>query len=214
MSLEPAPPGSARGLLVAVVGPSGAGKDTLIRLAMARFGDGAGLSVARRVITRTPDGASEDHDTLDPEGFARAEAAGAFCLSWRAHGLSYGLPRGVLERVGAGELVLANLSRTALGDAARRFGRLSLVEITAPPETLVARIAARGRERPADIARRLAREAGFEPPPGTVAVLRIDNSGPPELGAGLLHRHLVALLDRTAGNAADDAVPGRTRRSS
>ena len=52
------------GVFVAVVGPSGAGKDTLIAHVRERLGDGEHVEFARRVITRTSDGATEDHDTL------------------------------------------------------------------------------------------------------------------------------------------------------
>ena len=128
------------GLLVAVVGPSGAGKDTLIRLAMERLRVEPRFALARRVFTRPPDGSSEDHDSLDEAAFVRAEAAGTFCLTWRAHGLAYGLPLEVAKAVAAGQVVLANLSRRSLGEAARRFRRLAVVEITAPCDVLAARI--------------------------------------------------------------------------
>ena len=83
-----------QGAFVAVVGPSGAGKDTLIGYAKARLAEkGRGrFHFVRRVITRAADGSTEDHDTLSPMAFERAEADGAFALSWEAHGLCYGLP--------------------------------------------------------------------------------------------------------------------------
>ncbi|KAB0677384.1 phosphonate metabolism protein/1,5-bisphosphokinase (PRPP-forming) PhnN [Aureimonas leprariae] len=189
------------GLLVAVVGPSGAGKDTLIRLALADIGAEAPVQLARRVITRPPDGGSEDHDSLDAAGFARAEAEGAFCLAWRAHGLAYGLPRSVEAGLAEGVVVVANLSRRSLGDAASRFARLAVVEVTAPREVLVGRIAARGRESAAEIERRLARQVEFEPPPGIVSYVRIENVGAPETGAARLRTHLLRL--------AAPAIPSR-----
>ncbi|WAJ26120.1 phosphonate metabolism protein/1,5-bisphosphokinase (PRPP-forming) PhnN [Antarcticirhabdus aurantiaca] len=190
MSLEPEHPG--RGLLVAIVGPSGAGKDTLIRLAMERLHGEPRFGLARRVVTRPPDGSSEDHDSLDEAAFERAEAAGAFCLTWRAHGLAYGLPREVAKAVAGGQVVLANLSRRSLAEAAQRFGRLAIVEITAPRAVLVSRIAARGREPPAEIEARLARQVDLEMPAGALSHLRIDNSGPPADGADALVRHLLS----------------------
>lgn len=194
--MHPERQGEPCGLLVAVVGPSGAGKDTLIRLALDHSAHGARIVLARRVVTRSPDGSTEDHDSLDEAAFDRAEAAGAFCLAWRAHGLSYGVPKAVEDEVRAGALVVANLSRRSLTDAARRFGRLAVVEITAPRDVLVERIAARGREAPADIARRLARRAHLESPPGLLSFLSIDNSGPAEDGAERLQRHILELAAR------------------
>ena len=79
------------GVFVAVVGPSGAGKDTVIGYAKARFAGETRLEFVRRVITRPSDAASEDHDTLADAAFAEAEADGAFSLCWDAHGLRYGL---------------------------------------------------------------------------------------------------------------------------
>ncbi len=201
MSPDPEHPG--RGLLVAIVGPSGAGKDTLIRLAMERLRGEPGFVLARRVVTRPPDESSEDHDSLDEAAFERAEAAGAFCLTWRAHGLAYGLPREVAEAVAGGEVVLANLSRRSLAEAGQRFARLAIVEITAPRAVLVSRIAARGRETPAEIEARLARQVELEMPAGALGLLRIDNRGPPARGADALIRHILTL----AGTSRSARVP-------
>ena len=52
------------GALVAVVGPSGAGKDTLIAHAKAALGDEPQVDFVRRCVTRPSDGQTEDHDTL------------------------------------------------------------------------------------------------------------------------------------------------------
>lgn len=182
------------GILLAVVGPSGAGKDTLIRLALERIGDEPRLSLARRVITRTCDGASELHDTLDENAFAQAEADGRFCLTWRAHGLAYGLPRSVADEVSNGALVIANLSRRSLKAAADRFPRLAVVEITAPREVLVARIAERGRETRQEIEARIARSVPVEAGEGVWRFLRIDNSGSAGEGASRLEAHIRSLI--------------------
>lgn len=186
------------GILLAVVGPSGTGKDTLIRLALERLGDEPRLSLARRVITRACDGGSELHDTLDEGTFAQAEADGHFCLTWRAHGLAYGLPRSVADEVSNGALVIANLSRRSLKAAADRFPRLAVVEITAPREVLVARIAARGRETREEIEARIARSVPVEAGEGVWRFLRIDNSGPAEKGASRLETHIRSLIGELA----------------
>ncbi|WP_235911525.1 phosphonate metabolism protein/1,5-bisphosphokinase (PRPP-forming) PhnN [Mesorhizobium xinjiangense] len=149
-----------QGVFVAVVGPSGAGKDTLIDYARDNLGARAErVHFVRRVVTRPADEASEDHDTMTPEAFARAAAEGAFALSWQAHGLSYGLPANVDRRIEDGHVVIANLSRTALAALRERYRNVVVVLITASPATLAERLAARGRESGDEILKRLSREA-------------------------------------------------------
>lgn len=179
------------GAFVPVVGPSGAGKDSLLSIARQHFSGVADVHFARRVITRPCDPASEAHDTLDDEAFAAAEAEGAFALSWRSHGLAYGIPRVVDDIVASGGVVVANVSRGVLDDVARRYARAVPVLVTVTPDVLAARLAARGRESVDDIARRIARNDDY----ARLAVdcVVIDNSGS-------LHEageRLVAVLQQT-----------------
>ncbi|WP_062207456.1 phosphonate metabolism protein/1,5-bisphosphokinase (PRPP-forming) PhnN [Aureimonas sp. AU12] len=178
-ALAPAPASSApgRGVLVAVVGPSGAGKDTLIAGAAECLRADPLLRVARRVVTRQALAASEDHASLDDEAFCAALGKGAFCLDWQAHGLRYALPRSVKDEVERGFVVIANLSRRSLGEAARRFAALRIVEVSADPDLLAARIADRGREGAQAVSARVTRQVPLEIPPGVPPALRIDNSG-------------------------------------
>jgi phosphonate metabolism protein PhnN/1,5-bisphosphokinase (PRPP-forming) len=162
------------GIFVCVVGPSGVGKDSLIAAARDRLVDTPGVMFVRRVITR-PEGGNEDHDTVDPAGFARLREAGAFVLSWGAHGLYYGIPASALEEVRSGAVVVANLSRGALTDARAAFPAVRIVNVTAPTPVLAARLARRGRETRTDIETRLARAS-----PSVTAgpdVVTIDNGG-------------------------------------
>lgn len=190
-----------KGLLVAVVGPSGAGKDTLIRGAFDALAGEPRIQLARRVITRPCDGGTEDHDCLPADEFERVEAAGGFCLTWRAHGLAYALPRSVAESVEAGNLVVANLSRRSLREADARFGGIAIVEITAPRATLIERIAARGRETAVQVEARLMRQVALEVPEGARSVLSIDNGGPLEIGVERLLGHLLSLAKGHAATA-------------
>ncbi len=116
----------ATGLFVAIVGPSGAGKDALIRGLAARLGEADQIVFARRVVTRAAD-AFEDHETLAEAEFLAARAQGRFALSWSAHGLHYGVPREIEARLAAGLAVVCNLSRAAVAEA-RRLYRPSLVD--------------------------------------------------------------------------------------
>ena len=187
------------GVFVAVVGPSGAGKDTLLRIAAERLADDPSFRFARRVVTREGDPAIEDHETIGEEAFGEAEAAGAFCLSWRAHGLCYGLPAPLDLELRRGVTIVANVSRHAVAAAAERFPSLAVVEIAAPKEVRLERIAARGREDRMAIERRLARGAPLAPQPLSRRYRRIDNVGAPEAAAEALAGFLRELARQEPG---------------
>mgnify|MGYP000863169288 CR=1 FL=1 len=145
-------------MIFAIVGPSGAGKDTLIAGALAARPD---LRRVRRVITRPEVAGDEPFEGVSVAEFAARKAGGEFALDWQAHGLCYGIPRAAVG--GPGDVIF-NGSRAALGPALRVFPGLRVVLVTAPPEVLAARLAARGREAAGDILARLDR-AGFVLPP-------------------------------------------------
>ncbi|OWU85010.1 ribose-phosphate pyrophosphokinase [Oceanicola sp. 22II-s10i] len=160
------------GRLFTVVGPSGAGKDTLIEAVRRRRPD---LVIVRRAITRGAEKGGEPFEPVtEPEFTARA-MAGGFAIHWRAHGLSYGIPARIDRDLAEGRDVLFNGSRAVLPQVAARYPELTVLLIDAPREVLAARLAARNREDPADIAARLAR-SDYALPEG-LNVVRIDNGG-------------------------------------
>ncbi|MEM9602786.1 MAG: phosphonate metabolism protein/1,5-bisphosphokinase (PRPP-forming) PhnN [Pseudomonadota bacterium] len=160
------------GRLIAVVGPSGVGKDSVIDGMLAAD---TRLRRVRRVVTREAGLPGEDHIPMDAEAFGEAVSAGAFCLHWHAHGLSYGIPLHVLRDVAAGEHCVVNLSRDAVRDAVARFPAVIALHVTARPETIAARLAQRGRESLDQIRHRLARSN--RPLPDSVDVVHIANDG-------------------------------------
>jgi ribose 1,5-bisphosphokinase len=161
------------GRIFAVVGPSGAGKDTLIEAARRARPD---LHVVRRVITRPEDAGGEPFESVTPEEFARRRDAGGFVLHWEAHGLSYGIPLSVERAMTEGRDVIFNGSRAMLGAAWEGFPGLIVILVTATPPVLAERLAARGRESRAEIAERLARTS-YDVPYG-IAVRVVENNGP------------------------------------
>jgi ribose 1,5-bisphosphokinase len=169
-------------MIFAVVGPSGAGKDTLIRGALAARPD---LRLIRRVITRSTEAGGEDFEGVTPEDFAHRKAQGEFALTWEAHGLSYGIPKAQVS--GPGDVIF-NGSRAALPEAARVFPGLRVILVTAPDIVLASRLAARGRETAADIRARLSR-AAFQMPEG-IAFQTVVNDATPDIGMA----RLLALL--------------------
>jgi guanylate kinase len=180
-------------MLIAVVGPSGAGKDTLMAGARDAIVHDARFRFVRRAITRPAEAGGEDHEALSEADFSVRRAAGAFALSWEAHGLRYGIPRDIEEDIGARRVVIANLSRAVLPEASARY-RLRVLNITAPMEVLAARLAARGRETAADIAARLAREVAL---PDGLDVERVMNDA--DVAEGVAR--VLAALNRAALDA-------------
>jgi phosphonate metabolism protein PhnN/1,5-bisphosphokinase (PRPP-forming) len=160
-------------MLILVVGPSGAGKDTLLDGARQALREDRGIRFARRVITRAS-GAGEDHEPATDAEFAARD----FALQWQAHGLRYGIPSDIADDLARGLTVVANVSRTVIADAAARFP-VRVIEVTAPADLLAARLAMRGREDAAGSALRLARQVAL---PADVAVWRVVNDGTPEQG--------------------------------
>ena len=168
-----------RGTLILVMGPSGAGKDTLIEGARDRLGNNPRYSFPRRIVTRSPS-CGEDHDEIDANGFERLRASGSLALAWSAHGLSYGLPASIEGDLSAGRHVIANVSRGVTVQAQHRFSPLGFILVTAPLPLLLERIAGRGRETLAEIAERM-RTAGT---PETIArhAITVTNTGTVEEG--------------------------------
>ena len=149
---------SLPGCLVLVVGPSGAGKDSLIRHARERLAGDPRFAFPRRFVTRPPSDA-EDNIPVSPSQFASMSAEGAFAASWTAHGLSYGIPATVDVGLAAACSVVCNVSRTVVQDLRKRYANVFVIEVTAPSEILASRLAARGRATDGDASERLRRSS-------------------------------------------------------
>jgi ribose 1,5-bisphosphokinase len=183
--------GIGRGRLILVVGPSGAGKDSLIAQARSLC-QSSDVVFPRRVVTR-PSAAAEDHDSMDDEAFDRAAARGDFSIWWRAHGLKYGIPASIEPDIRAGRSVVCNVSRAVVGEVRERFAQVLVVLVTAPPQVLAARVAQRGRATDGSIASRINRTVGtgeFRPD------IVIDNSGSIEEGGRRLLAAIVGAPDQ------------------
>ncbi|KAB2772041.1 phosphonate metabolism protein/1,5-bisphosphokinase (PRPP-forming) PhnN [Brucella anthropi] len=184
-----------KGCFVAVVGPSGAGKDTIMDAARVALAGDTRFHFVRRIITRPQMPGTEDHDSLDEASFAKAAGEGAFALHWQAHGLSYGLPKSLEDEIAEGTVVIANVSRRVLGDIRRLYTSRSVVVITARSDVLAERLASRGRESREEITARLAREVSFDDDAGDVVT--IDNSGDVNASTETFLRHLKEITVKT-----------------
>ncbi|MBV1866787.1 MAG: phosphonate metabolism protein/1,5-bisphosphokinase (PRPP-forming) PhnN [Marinosulfonomonas sp.] len=161
------------GRLIAVVGPSGVGKDSVMAGLQNIMPD---LHLVRRIITRAPELGGEDYDAVSVSQFRTLIEDGAFAVHWGAHGLHYGIPITVKYQLGKGTDCLVNFSRKALARAADIFPRFVVLNITAKPETLAHRLATRGRETEKEISKRLAQ--ADKPLPAGLKVINLANDGP------------------------------------
>jgi len=179
------------GCFVFVVGPSGAGKDTLINGAQRIMADDDRYHFLQRTVTR-PRGEWEDHQSLPEDGFAEAEASGGFALTWAAHGLRYGVPITAKHLIRSGKIVVCNGSRAAIGDALAQFACIEIVMITAAPDVRLRRLLARGRE--SDVKHRMDRHADWDA--HSIASVIIQNDGEPDTATFALVDFLRAVATR------------------
>ncbi len=162
------------GRLVLVVGPSGVGKDSVLRYAMAHFTGDARFVFPRRCVTRAADAAAEDHESLDERAFDELAGQGAFALMWEAHGHKYGVRSNIDAELEGGRVVAVNVSRTIIAGIAGRYQNAVVVEITADPAVREARLAARGRETADAIRQRSRREVATPAHSLPLCVIRND----------------------------------------
>ena len=144
------------GRLFLVVGPSGAGKDTLLGLARAACAEDDDIVFPRRVVTREAS-ASEDNAQLGSDDFRQALLRGDFAVHWEAHGHLYGLPRAIDDDIRAGRSVVVNASRTVIEAARRTYANVMVIAITAPPEVLAERLEMRARSSDGQVEERMGR---------------------------------------------------------
>jgi ribose 1,5-bisphosphokinase len=155
------------GALVLVVGPSGAGKDTLLSAAQAMLASDNRIVFPRRSVTRDAS-AFENNEPVTHVDFDRAVTSGAYALWWRAHEHGYGVARGIDDEIGKGHVVVVNVSRTIIGEARQKYQRAIVVLITAPADVLAERLSTRGRASDGDLGGRLQRAS-------------LDTNGAPDL---------------------------------
>ncbi|MCA3193079.1 MULTISPECIES: phosphonate metabolism protein/1,5-bisphosphokinase (PRPP-forming) PhnN [unclassified Cupriavidus] len=191
MSIRPETDGSG---LFYVMGPSGSGKDSLLRALRERLKPADPVIIAHRYITRAAD-ANEASVALTADEFTRRVDLGCLAMHWQSHGLHYGIGVEIEQWLAQGLKVIVNGSREYLSDAATRYPKLCAVHVRVKPEVLAARLRNRGRESEAAIAKRLERaNQPFAVPQGCKLV-EIDNSGALEDSA----REFAALV-RAADN--------------
>ena len=180
------------GRLIYVVGPSGAGKDSVLEYARTRLAVNAGIIFARRFITREPATGGEQHIPVSTSDFERLQTQGYFALNWEANGLSYGIGQEMCNWMRLGFDVVVNGSREYLPVALERYPDALVICITAPVETISNRLHQRARENAGQISERLRRATTLTIPSGH-HVTTILNDGALETAGEALIQAFVGL---------------------
>ncbi|MEE4242805.1 MAG: hypothetical protein V2I36_15160 [Desulfopila sp.] len=142
--------------IILVVGPSGSGKDTLLRAAAEFFAHQKKITFVPRYITRPPDH-NERNYYIDQSGFLHLERTGFFLSTWRAHGNLYGIARHFFAAQDHGETRICSISRDAVADFETHYPETITIHVTAHRDVLKQRLLGRKREDEKDINRRLTR---------------------------------------------------------
>jgi ribose 1,5-bisphosphokinase len=181
-------PPLANAPLFYVMGPSGAGKDSVLARARALLPADTAVVFAHRYITRPPEASGENHVALSEPEFAMRRTHGLFAFHWQAHGNHYGIGREIHAWRKAGLTVVVSGSREHFQNVAGTDPDTYPVLITAPAERLRERLAARGREDEAAATRRLERSDAYDV--HDPRLITITNDGPLDDAARLLVRAL------------------------
>lgn len=147
-----------RGVLFVVSGPSGVGKSTLLRAAMARI---PGLTFSVSATTRSPrpgevDGV--DYHYLSADDFERRVEAGAFLEHAHVYDRRYGTLEAPTDAaLASGRSVILDIDvQGAASVRARRADAVFLFVLPPSVEALEARLRARATESAEVVARRMA----------------------------------------------------------
>src|ERR1044072_8121905 len=133
-----------KGLFIYVMGPSGAGKDSLLSFARKHL-MGEPILFAHRYITR-PSGNGEEHVALSIEEFAERSVLGVFALEWSSHSLRYGIGIELDAWLARGCTVVVNGSRQHVPHALARYPHAEILHVDDAPHILEARLGAGGRD--------------------------------------------------------------------
>jgi ribose 1,5-bisphosphokinase len=177
--------------LIYVVGPSGAGKDSVLMRLRETWDTADDACWARRTVTREVQPGGEANESVSESDFKRLLDQQAFALHWQANGLFYGIRQSELSPLYKGQYVFVNGSRGHLDSLLAAFPKASVVHITASLEVLRERLKLRQRECEQDIDRRLARNVNMALPKNT---LLIQNDGSLDAAVQTLRLGLKARL--------------------
>ncbi len=156
------------GLLFTLVGPAGAGKNTVMRQAIEALPGLRQLPTATTRAIRPTEQEGREHFFITVSEFMALRDAGKLLEQQIVHGNWYGIARDPLEAaLGADEMMIADIDMFGAQAARTHFPHNTVLVFVAPPSIpiLAARMYERG-ETPSEIARRMLRvqrEMAFAP---------------------------------------------------
>ncbi len=130
--------------LVYVLGPAGADKDEVIRIARLRLDGGAPVHFAHRYITQPAVACGENRVTLSPAEFAARHDQDLLAMSWHSSGCDYGVGIEIDFWMNHGAHVVVNGSRGHLPQVQRRYDNLHLVVVDVEDTILTRRLREKG----------------------------------------------------------------------
>ncbi len=130
--------------IILIVGPSGAGKDSLLSACRQALADRPGILFISRYVTRMPDD-NEQNYYIDQSAFNTLKSSGFFFIDWQAHGNSYGISLDPLLQKDK-RAVIISVSRTVISAFEKAFNDVETISISAPESVLSRRLADRARE--------------------------------------------------------------------
>jgi ribose 1,5-bisphosphokinase len=182
--------------LIYVIGPSGAGKDSVLQALREIWQELPPAYWTRRTITRPVQPEGEAHENVTPPEFERLCSEGAFAMAWRANELSYGVRTEELIALSQGYCVFVNGSRAYLPQIMARWPSCTVVQISASPDVLLQRLNRRNRESTQAISQRMARTVEVELPQSAISI--VNDGSLQEAAQSLLTRLQIQLRNAPA----------------
>ena len=173
------------GQLFVVVGPSGSGKDTLLKKVINKIPNSI---LIKRYITRKKDIKNEDHYSISIKNFEDKISKNFFFIYWKAHGFSYGIPYKEIKKIKQGKKVIFNGSRKILFKIKKKVNNVKIINITASSTIIKRRLVNRAREDKKSIIKRIKRKINLLPK----NIITINNNKSIAIGANKLKKIILA----------------------